>query len=88
MYYQPPRRRRPLTGPVLTAVGVLLAAVSRAMNTIGHQRYDRCMLTTLDLGGTCDPDRSMIALSAAGTVVGVALVLAGIIVWAVQWNRG
>jgi hypothetical protein len=88
MYYQPTRRRRPATGPILTMAGVFVAFVSHRLNTVGHQRYQHCLETTLGLLGSCSKDNSVATAGAVGTVVGIALVLAGLIVWAVQWNRG
>jgi hypothetical protein len=81
-------RRRPATGPALTAVGVFVGFVSRGLNTVGHQRYQQCLETTLGLAGTCSKDASVATLGAVGVVVGFVLVLVGLITWAVQWNRG
>lgn len=79
-------RRRPATGPVVTVASVFVAFVFHRLNT-SASGIQHCLETTLGLLDSCSNDNSVAAVGAVGTVVGIVLVLAGLIVWAVRWNR-
>lgn len=71
-----PRRPLPfvLAGLVLAVNGLILGADLRG-------RYDDCMAGTLGFGD-CGGYSAGVTLCDVGTVVGVVLLLAGIVMWA------